>query len=132
MRFFYACWRMYAQYASMNEFMCSEHSVRIRIYVEKTQHWKSTLTIKVCTVADKTSVWCLGNNFHKSRTKTALRIKPVSTFLLSKFNRFPITDREAGGRFVNHEYDLALMARFNSFYNLLITVYTLLLFIQIT
>ena len=32
--------------ASMNEFMCSEHSVRIR-RSEKTQHWKSTLTLTI-------------------------------------------------------------------------------------
>ena len=33
MRFFYVRLRTYAQYASMNEFTCSEHSVRI--YVRK-------------------------------------------------------------------------------------------------
>ena len=30
MRFFYICLRTYVQYASMNEFACSEHSVRIQ------------------------------------------------------------------------------------------------------
>ena len=30
MRFFYVRLRTYAQYASINEFTCSEHSVRIR------------------------------------------------------------------------------------------------------
>ena len=31
MRFFYVRLRTYAQYASMNEFTCSEHSIRIRM-----------------------------------------------------------------------------------------------------
>ena len=34
----------YAEYASMNEFTCSEQSLRIR-RSEKTQHWKSTLSL---------------------------------------------------------------------------------------
>ena len=31
LRFFYVRLRTYAQYVSMNEFMCSEHSVQVRI-----------------------------------------------------------------------------------------------------
>ena len=44
--FFYVCLRTCAQYASMNEFTCSEHSVRIR-RSKKTQHWKSTFAVGV-------------------------------------------------------------------------------------
>ena len=35
MRFFYVRLRTCGQYASMNEFTCSEHSVRVRVYVRK-------------------------------------------------------------------------------------------------
>ena len=40
---FYVRLRAYAQYASMNECMCSEHSLRVYRSGGK-QHWKSTLT----------------------------------------------------------------------------------------
>ena len=36
LRFFYVRLRTYAKYASMNEFTCSENSVRIRGRVERT------------------------------------------------------------------------------------------------
>ena len=43
--FFYVRLRTCAQYASRNEFTCSEHSVRIYVRKKKTNHWKTAFTL---------------------------------------------------------------------------------------
>ena len=47
MRFSYVRLRTCAQYASMNEFTCSEHSVRIRVRKKKTHDWKTALRMEI-------------------------------------------------------------------------------------